>query len=131
MLRLPRPHGLAAFLRPLALAAFAGYVLWNLFWLARGAIPPSILLYCTGLPCPTTGVCRSLLALRHGHYRLALLLNPLTMPYLALLAASALILLRQFVRRQRLLLPGFLAWCWTASLSLGWAAKFLLGRAYW
>jgi len=72
MLRLPRPHGLAAFLRPLALAAFAGYVLWNLFWLARGAIPPSILLYCTGLPCPTTGVCRSLLALRHGHYRLAL-----------------------------------------------------------
>ena len=131
MLRLPRPDGLTALLRPIGLAAFAAYVLWNLIWLAQGAIPPSILLYSTGLPCPTTGVCRSLLAFLRGDYRQGLLFNPFTLPYLSLLAASSLILLSQILRRRRPRLPGFLAACWATSLALGWAAKFLIGRAYW
>ena len=89
-------------------------------------------MYCTGLPCPTTGVTRSLLSLRElGRIRDFFLFNPLTSAYVALAAATALALLRRCLGRRPLVLPTVLGWSWLACLALGWLAKFALGKAYW
>jgi hypothetical protein len=114
-----------------AIAAFFGYVAWNVVWLARGRIPPSIWTYCTSLPCPTTGVCRSLSTLCRGDICAAFMWNAFTFPYLCLIGLSAAVLLKQYLGKQELRLPPLLANAWWLTLSLGWAAKFLLGREYW
>jgi hypothetical protein len=41
------------------------------------------------------------------------------------------VLLRQAIRRERLVLRPLIAWMWWIALALGWAAKFALGRQYW
>jgi len=114
-----------------AIAAFIGYVVWNALWLLRGRIPPSIWTYCTGLPCPTTGVCRSLLALSHGDFCTAILFNPFTLLYICLIGLSGAVVLRQFLRRHEPTLPPLLVRAWCFALCFGWAAKFVLGREFW
>jgi hypothetical protein len=114
-----------------ACACFVAYLGWNAWWLAHGRIPPSILLFVTGLPSPTTGGIRSLHALLVGHVGQSLRFNPLTVVYIALLAVSAAVLLRQCLQRRPLALPNWTAWSWFGALALGWAAKFALGPAYW
>ena len=44
-------------------------------------------------------------------------------PLVLLLAASSLRLGGQFLRRQRLSLPAWLAWSWAAVLVVAWAVK--------
>ena len=117
--------------RNAALGAFLFYLVWNAVWLGAGRLPPSILKAIYGYPCPTTGGYRSLLALCRGDFAQSFFFNPLTLVYLALFAGSVAILLRQFYRRRRLALPPAIAWAWLASLAIGWAAKFALGRQYW
>ena len=114
-----------------ALGCFAFYVVWNAIWIARGSFPPSILMAFTGLPCPTTGVCRSAVALSRGDWRQSLLFNPLLTVYAILFAGSAMVLLRQALSKRRLALPSGLAWTWFAALTVGWVAKFAIGSKYW
>jgi hypothetical protein len=84
-----------------------------------------------GIPCPTTGGTRSVLALCHGQWRQAFLFNPLTPVYLLLFAYSVATLSRQLLAGKRLALQQFTARAWLAALTVGWVAKFALGRKYW
>jgi Protein of unknown function (DUF2752) len=120
-------HGI----RGVALSAFLLYLAWNAMWIAKGRIPPSILVAIAGIPCPTTGGTRSVLALCHGEWRQAFLYNPLTLVYLVLFAYSVATLSRQMLAGKRLALQRFTAWMWMTSLAVGWVAKFALGREYW
>ena len=112
-------------------AVLCGYAAWVLFFLIRGKVPRSIFKSATGLPCPTTGGWRSLLALCRGDWETSLLYNPFTVIFLLLLAASCFFVVRCLLRREPVLLPPWLAFCWFGSLALAWLAKFLIGPAYW
>lgn len=117
--------------RCVALVAFVVYLGWNAMWIAKGTVPPSMLKAFAGIPCPTTGGTRSMLALCHGQWRQAFLFNPLTPVYLLLFAYSVVTLSRQMLAGKRLALRQFAARAWLAALTIGWAAKFALGRKYW
>jgi hypothetical protein len=117
--------------RGVMLGMFAFYLLWNAVWLWAGRVPDSILRAFTGIPCPTTGATRSLLALVHGEWLQALLWNPFTLLYVALLACSGGLLANQALRRKRLVLSPLLARVWMASLAAGWVMKLAMGPKYW
>lgn len=120
-----------ALVRPLALGAFGFYLLWNAVWLASGKIPISILTAFSGIPCPTTGGTRSLLAALQGHWLEAFLWNPLTPAYVLLMVYSAVKLARQSIRRERLALPSVIARLWILAVAVGWVAKLAIGPKYW
>ncbi len=117
-------------LRCVALAAFLGYVAWNMAWLLQ-ALPDSIWRCATGLPCPTTGVTRSLHALGCGHLREFFLFNPMTAGYALLLVVSGIILCRQWLSARSLALPRTVAVAWFVALTAGWVLKFATPPAYW
>jgi hypothetical protein len=110
---------------------FAAYVVWNVCWLAVGKIPPSALRFFLGIPCPTTGGTRSLLALFRGDFHASLVWNPFTVPILILLALSGYKLIAAALHKKELLLPSWLGTAWVSVLLTAWLAKFLLGRAWW
>lgn len=114
-----------------ALVAFGAYLVWNVWYIASGMVPPSILLRCVGLPCPTTGCTRSLLSLLHGDVYASLAWNPFTVPILVLASSSVLILSRAAVRKRELVLPNWLGTTWLSVLLMAWVSKFLLGHNYW
>jgi Protein of unknown function (DUF2752) len=114
-----------------ASASFGAYLLWNIQWMAAGRIPPSIMRWFLGIPCPTTGCTRSLLALFHGDIRGSLLWNPFTVPIVLMLAISAGTLLVAASRKRELALQRWMAPAWWVVLSVAWFSKFLLGRMYW
>jgi hypothetical protein len=114
-----------------ALSAFVFYLAWNAAWIAQGRIPPSILRALAGVPCPTTGGYRSFVALCRGEVVQSFLYNPLMLIYLLLFCYSMAVIFLQWIGRKRLVLSPFIAWMWCASLLMGWAAKFALGRQYW
>ena len=117
--------------RTLALGAFIFYLAWNAAWISGKRIPPSILRGVAGIPCPTTGGFRSFIALCRGEFGQSFLYNPLTLVYILLLCYSMVVLLGQWIKRQRLVLSHLVAFAWCASLLIGWAAKFVLGKQYW
>jgi len=117
--------------RGVALGAFLFYLAWNAMWIRKGRIPPSILVTFAGIPSPTTGGTRSILALCHGEWRLAFLYNPRALVYLLLFAYSVATLSHQMLAGKRLALQRFTTWAWLASLTVGWAAKVALGPKYW
>lgn len=117
--------------RPVAIGAFIFYLVWNVTWILGGQIPPSILRSMFGLPCPTTGGYRSVLAFCEGNFAQSFLFNPMMPAYILLLVCSIAVLLRQMYNRERLVLRPFIAWMWCVSLVIGWAAKFVLGKQYW
>jgi hypothetical protein len=118
-------------IRAIALSAFAAYLAWNASWLFHGHVPPSILAYYSGLPCPTTGMTRSVISLWRGDIRNSLLFNPFTVVYLVLTGLSAYILLAQALRRRDVVLPKGFGWAWLIALGCGWVTKFALGHQYW
>ena len=122
---------LRSWVKALALIAFGGYVLWNATWLFSGRIPPSILAYYTGFPCPTTGMTRSLLSLCEGDWRSFFLFNPLTSVFLALTGISTVALVKRRLQREGWVLPAFLTWSWLSVLLLGWFLKIVIGNEYW
>jgi Protein of unknown function (DUF2752) len=125
------PGRLESFVRPVALSMFVFYLFWNALWLVSGRIPDSILRAVTGLPCPTTGGTRSMIAMLHGQWIEAFLWNPFTPVYIALLVCSAAIIGRQVFRRERMVLNEWMVRAWIFSLAAGWIAKFALGPRYW
>ncbi len=82
------------------LGMLACYLCWNVWFLAKGQVPPSMLRGLIGLPAPTTGGTRSFLALLQGHLTASLYYNPMTLPILALL----LVTLGQVIWRGRAIL---------------------------
>ena len=117
--------------RSAALGAFIFYLAWNAAWIAHGRIPPSILKALGCIPSPTTGGYRSFLALCRGELIQSFFYNPMMPVYLMLFCYSMAVLFQQWVHRERLVLRPLIAWMWCASLLIGWAAKFALGRQYW
>lgn len=118
-------------IRPVAFGMFGFYLFWNAVWIASGRLPPSMLRALAGVPCPTTGCTRSMIALFHGQWAEAFCWNPFTLTYVGLLACSAFLLVRQILRGERLMLRPLVGWLWMASLLAGWGAKFLIGPRYW
>jgi hypothetical protein len=119
------------FIQPVAFGMFGFYLLWNVAWLWSGAIPPSILTAITGIPCPTTGGTRSLVAVLRGEWIQAILWNPLMPVYVGLLVYSATALGLQFIRRERLVLRRAVARFWMLALVMGWIAKLAIVPHYW
>ncbi len=120
--------------RPLSLlvvACLAGNALWWAWWAARGCLPPSVFRHLTHLPCPTTGIARSLGALARGNLPAFWLYNPLTLPILGLLAVTLAALALRLVRRQPLSLPRTYAYVWAAVLLAAWVVKFQMPCWTW
>ena len=119
------------YIRLCAMVCFAAYLGWNVRWLAVGKIPPSVLSFFLGIPCPTTGGTRSLLSLVHGDFYGSFLWNPFSIPILILLLLSGQKLIVATLCKKELLLPDWLVTAWGSVLITAWLAKFLLGRNYW
>ena len=102
------------------MAAATFYVTWNVGWLAFGHVPPSILRRLAGLPVPTTGMTRGLLAAWHGAWPDAFLWNPLAVPIAGLCLASAIVVVRACLCRERPALPAVLARAWAVVLVAAW-----------
>ena len=131
MLSVRHKTGLRASLQVLGVLAFSGYFCWNVFWLSKGQVPPSIWLSITGLPCPSTGVFRSLKAAFAGNYLDFILYNPFTIPFLGLTIFSFYSIIRSWKAKQELLLPSYLGYLWLITIVAAWLSKFIIGRQYW
>ena len=131
MQRVRRQDRINGAVKAVALLAFAGYCCWNGFWLLRGRLPPSIWTFATGLPCPSTGLTRSLKALAAGDGVGFFLYNPFTTAFVLLSALSAYKLAAAWRAHRPLLLPPGFGWLWLGTLAASWIAKFLIGPAYW
>ena len=131
MRRLQKQNWVIPRIKTIALITFAGYIVWNAAWLFHGQIPPSIFSYCTGLPCPTTGMTRSIICLCRGNALNFFLFNPFTLVYLALTGGSFLLMLNRCIQRKDIAIPGFIAWAWMVALEMGWFTKIAIGNRYW
>jgi Protein of unknown function (DUF2752) len=119
------------FLRAAAMGGFAGYCVWNVYWLAHGSLPPSIFVAVTGFPAPTTGGTRAVVHLWRGDVRESLRYNAMAIPILLLVAFTLGWLLRQAATRRRLLLPWSFFWAWAALLAVAWVLKLTGDPLYW
>lgn len=118
--------------RKIAVAVLlSGYGLWNLFFIIKGEIPPSIFKHFTGLPCPTTGGTRSFLCLCRGDWSNFFLYNPFTLFFIALMIVSAIVIVRRFLQKMPLRFPKWLAVSWLSILAAAWITKFILPSTYW
>ncbi len=119
------------FERSLACGLFIVYCLWNVYWLVQRRPPPSLFQALTGLPCPTTGLTRSLLCLAHGDFRQSLQWNALMAPILVLFALSLSWLARCLAARRPIRLHNSLLSVWAVLLAVAWACKLLGSASYW
>jgi len=124
-------HILLQVQRLVAALLFAGYGLWNVYWLAQGSIPPSIFLKLTGWPCPTTGGTRAFVQLCHGEWQESLRYNAMAVPIIVLFAACVGWLARQAVARTHLNLPMGIFWAWMIILGVAWVLKLTGDPLYW
>lgn len=113
-----------AALRVIAASLLVVYVAWNVLWLAQGRIPPSLLVGLFDVPGPTTGGTRSILALSRGDWSESLRLHALAVPIAFLFSYTVGRLVWRALRRQRLVLPAWVAVVWIAMLSVAWAMQF-------
>ncbi len=112
-----------AALRVFAAALFVVYLWWNAYWLARGRMAPALFLGLTGIPAPTTGSSRSLLALADGDWRESLRQNALAVPLTAVFFYAILRVVWCVARRRRVALPAWIAWSWLGLLAVAGIAK--------
>jgi hypothetical protein len=117
--------------RAIGYTSLTGYLVWNVYWLSRGRLPPSILLELTGVPVPTTGFTRSWISLFRGNWGDFFLWNPFSIPLVVLLVLSAASLGRSYLRGRPLLLEKPLAWGWLIVLAAAWVTKLAMGSAWW
>jgi hypothetical protein len=118
-------------IKALALLCFAFYLFYNIFHIAHGRLPSSILKEITGLPCPTTGCTRSILSLLEGKIYESFLWNPLSIPFVVLLLISLVTLSRNWLIENDAKISKTLAYAWISSLSAAWIAKFIIGSSRW
>ena len=109
----------------LGLSLLAMYASWNVYWHATGRIPPSILSGLTGIPSPTTGGTRSVLALMGGDLLTSLYYNPMTLPILGLLTFT----IAQVALKRRG--DSWLAYAWIVTLGVAWVIKLLSPSSTW
>lgn len=110
-------------LRSIAFAMLVVYLVWQVYWLAQGTIPPSLLMAATGIPAPTTGGTRSLKALLDGDWRLSLYHNAMTLPIMAISLYSLVQIVAQKWRGTKINLPRRIVIAWVVILSLAWIIK--------
>ena len=119
--REPRRRQIAA---AVGLSLLSVYVGWNVWFVWRGQVPPSLLTGLTGLPCPTTGGTRSLMALLRGDVAASLYFNPMTVPIVGLLAVTMVAACRRCA-------GVWLARAWFALLLVAWVIKLLSPPGTW
>lgn len=118
-------------LAAVAVSLFVAYCAWNLVWMLRGRIPPSLLTGVIGVPAPTTGMTRAWRALLQGDWTAAFLWNPFALPVSILYALSLWTAWRRFVLRRNVLLPRFVAVGWLVVLPAAWVVKIAMGSRWW
>jgi len=107
-------------LRWLAYSLAAAYIVWNAWWLVvQNQLPQSMFYAATGLPCPTTGCTRSLVALCHGEFAASFRLNPfsLLISGFAILTAMHLIINRMRAPK-RFVIPSHYVPAWLGILGV-------------
>ncbi|TWU38247.1 DUF2752 domain-containing protein [Novipirellula artificiosorum] len=109
-------------LRWLAYVSLAFYLGWNLWEIMVGhRVPRSIFFAATGMPCPTTGGTRSMLALLQGDLALALHFNPFAIPITALAVISIIHLVVCRLRPPHpFRLPNLYLPLWLTLLGIAW-----------
>lgn len=127
----PLPRSFRQFLRYFGALSFTCYCIWNVYWLAQGKIPPSIFLFMTGLPAPTTGGTRAIVQLSQGDWRQSLRYNAMALPLIFLLVLSLGWLACQAFARKRLNLPLAVFWAWVMVLGVAWVLKLVGDPMYW
>jgi hypothetical protein len=118
-------------LRLTAGSLLAAYCCWQVFWLARGRIPPALFLAVTGLPAPTSGGTRGITHLLRGDWRGSLHHNPMAVPLALLFGLSVGWLLVRGARCRRWRLPRAFLLAWAVLLALAWViklAQYILDR---
>jgi hypothetical protein len=92
-----------AILRYIALFAFAFYLFWNLYFLLKVQLPPSILYKITGIPSPTTGMGRSLMAIIDFNLKGFLINNPMVILFIPILILILINLFISYCKRKKLI----------------------------
>jgi|TARA_B100001971_G_scaffold207307_1_gene227315 hypothetical protein len=110
-------------LKLLAISLFAVYIIWNITYLSLGQLPPSILLSATGVPAPTTGLTRGLMAIGKGNITESLKLNPFSIPLIFLFVFSIFTIAYKLLKQQKLELPKILFSSWLVVLIAAWIFK--------
>ena len=118
-------------MRAFAIAISTIYVFWNAFWLAHLQVPTSLFAAFTGLPCPTTGGTRAVLALCDGRFLESLRYNALAVPIAALFLFSLGLVATRFRRGGKLRMPRWLFLGWVGLLALAWALKLATDPRFW
>lgn len=110
---------------------FILWIIWNIHWFTQGQLAPSVLIYYLGIPAPSTGMTRSLMALPAGDWWSSLCWNAFTVPLLVLYALSMGWLLKCLISKRKLLLPTWLGVSWLAVLIMAQISKWLMGPNWW
>lgn len=118
-------------LRAFALGCFCFYIGWNIYWLLHGRVPESILLGVFGIPAPSTGMTRSLIALVRGEWVDSLLWNPFTLPVGFLFTITLRVAIGNILWRKGRVLPRRIVQMWAACLGGAWLFKLVQGPAWW
>ncbi|QEG41205.1 DUF2752 domain-containing protein [Roseimaritima ulvae] len=113
-------------LRCTSLALLVVYLGWNLWELSLFQVPSSLFLALTGLPCPTTGGTRAMLALWEGRLSDSLRHNPLAVPIALLGCLTVGQLLRGYYQHQRLRLSTRWLYGWLVLLAVAWVIQLLI-----
>ena len=112
-----------SFLRLCAGSLLVCYIVWQIYWLAKGQLPPALFLALTGWPAPTTGGTRAILLLLQEDWRDSLDLNPLAVPMTFLLLFTLMVLVRCLLREKRIRLPEGIFRAWIIVLSVAWIVQ--------
>ncbi len=84
-----------------------------------------------GVPAPTTGMTRSVLALCRGDVWAHLAWNPFSLPTLVLTTVSLTYFARFLLCDRGTVLPRSLAAAWVVILAEAWLWKLVSGPAWW
>ena len=114
-----------------ASVTFSCWVVWNLWWIGHGRIPPAMIKGLLGIPAPTTGGTRSFYALQAGDWRGSLYYNPMLVPILILLVLSLAAPVVNRLRGRRIEAGNWLLYAWLGVLGVGWGVKLLGPTGAW
>ncbi|TWU43088.1 hypothetical protein Q31b_21250 [Novipirellula aureliae] len=107
-------------LRWLAYWSAAAYIAWNAWWLlVQNQLPQSMFYAATGLPCPTTGCTRSLIAFGRGDLATSFRMNPFSLLIFGFAVLTALHLIANRLRApNRFAIPALYVPAWLGLLGV-------------